>query len=191
MNPKKNSTAARNTEIVKLHSEGWSCAEIAFKFGISRSRAGQIIQQVKHRDLFKERGKEFRRTIREAHDLTLRIPLDDLCCAFSLSPKLEQRIYRHYTGRGIRELSLTDFMDFLIPDIVNLRGLNHTIPACRVQHIGSKTYADILKAINLVGDELGEVFKVEWTRRKMMLKECMIANNFSDSFLTNVENPPL
>jgi hypothetical protein len=188
-----NRTAIRNEKIVQLHTDGQSLAKISLQIGISRSRAGHILQGTKRRELFIKRGGKLQKTIREANDLTLRIPLDDLFVAlqFPINMRIGKHLKEHFGICCVQELSLTEFMDFLIPNFVTFRGLYHTIPAYRARKIGSITYANILKEINKVESDLGEAFREEWTRRKKRLRDCLIANNYSAPYLMKGKDPAI
>lgn len=184
-------TAIRNAEIVKLRSEGQTHAEIALHCGISSTRVGQILRRANRRELFVTRGGELRKAIREANDLTVKIPLDDLFCALSLSLSLATRVKDYYLKQGIQEVSLREFMDFLIPDNSSnqFKHLFDAMPAYRVHRIFKKTYSDIIKGTNHA--ELGDLFVKEWNGRKKMLREFLIANKYVPFYMMEGKSPVL
>jgi hypothetical protein len=174
-----------------MHSEGCPIPEIASHYGVSTWLIDNILRDKRRRDLFENRGRVLRHNIQTANYPALKMPMDDLFIALQFHLHTGKRLKDHFESKGIQELSLTDFLNFLIPDGVKITGLYGSIPAYRTKHVGRKTYAYMIRGINLVEDDLGEAFKCEWTRRKKRLKECMIAYNYSDSYLTSGENPAL
>jgi len=183
--------AERNPIIIKMHSEGCPIPEIASHYGVSTWLIDNILRDKRRRDLFESRGRDLRHNIQTANHPALKMPFDDLFVALQFSLHIGKRLKGHFTSKGIQELSLIDFIDFLIPDGVEITSPYGSIPAYQAKNIGPKTYAYILKGINLVEDDLGEAFKGEWTRRKKRLKECLIANKYYSPCLMSGENLPL
>jgi hypothetical protein len=182
-------TTKRNTEIISLHESGRKPTDIARHFGLSRSRTWQILKRARDRELFHQRGVELRRQLQEANDLTLKMSLDDILCAMSMKPSLSSRLFWHYTNRGIKELSLADFMEFLIPETSELTGLDTSIPAYRAYRLHHKTYGYIIAGINQV--DLGKAFNASWAKRKARLKAVLFSSNHSAPYLLNCERPAL
>jgi len=191
MKRKRMLPAERNPIIIKMHSEGCPIPEIASHYGVSTWLIDNILRDKRRRDLFESRGRDLRHNIQTANHPALKMPMDDLFVALQFPIHIGKRLKEHFTSKGIQELSLIDFMDFLIPNSVKITSPYDSIPAYRAKHVGRKTYAYMITGMNLVEDELGVAFKDEWTRRKKRLKECMIANNYSDSYLTSGKNPAL
>ena len=178
----------RNAKIILLRAEGRTLTNLSLHFGLSRSRVDQIFKMEKRKELLIKQGEGIRKNIREANDLNVKIPMDDLFCSLSLPIQLGFRLKTHFISKGLQELSLTEFMNFLIPDIVIFRGLYQTIPAYRANHVGVISYVKIIKGINKVEDDLGVAFKDEWTRRKKRLKESLIAIKYPAPYLMRGED---
>lgn len=183
MKASKKNTAKRNAKIISLHESGRKTTDIARHFGISRPRTWQILKRARDRELFRQRGVELRRQLQEANDLNLKMSLDDMFCAMSLKPFLSSRLFWHFTNRGIKELNLEDFMEFLIPETGKLTGLDSSIPAYRAYHLLHKTYGYIIAEINQL--DLGKAFNKSWSKRKARLKAVLIANNHTTPYFLN------
>jgi hypothetical protein len=189
MKQKRMLPAERNPIIIKMHSEGCPIPEIASHYDVSTWLIDNILRDKRRRDLFESRGRDIRHNIQTANHPALKMPLDDLFVALQFPPHIGKRLKEHFTSKGIQELSLVEFMDFLIPDSVRITLPYATIPAYKAKHVGTKTYAIMLMGINLVEDDLGVAFKDEWTRRKKRLKECLFANNYYSPCLMSGDNP--
>ena len=119
------------------------------------------------------------------------MPLDDLFVALQFPPHIGKRLNAHFTSKGVQELSLVEFMDFLIPDGVKITSLYGSIPAYQVKGIAQIYYANFIKGMNKIEDDLGVAFKNEWTRRKKRLKESLIAIKYPAPYLMRGKNPVL
>lgn len=159
-------------EVLRLKSEGQTHLQIANRFGISRSRVGQLIKGEVQKALAVERSAAIRNEINISHEIGTKLPLDDLFCILNLPKKPQGILMAHFTRQGIKEVSLLDMMDFLIPSVENAEDLYDHMPAYRVKMLGQILYAAMIKAMTAI--DCGEVFQVEWTARKKSLREYLI-----------------
>jgi hypothetical protein len=112
-----------------MHSEGCPIPEIASHYGVSTWLIDNILRDKRRRDLFENRGRVLRHNIQTANYPALKMPMDDLFIALQFHLHIGKRLKDHFESKGIQELSLTDFLNFLIPDGVKITGLYGSIPA--------------------------------------------------------------
>ena len=164
-------------EVLRLKSEGQTHCEIANRFGISSSRVGQIIRQERERVESAKRAECLRRQIRASHDLSdldRKLTVDDLFCLLELPPMVCRRFKRSFQWGDVRELSLRQFMDVLLPLVDHPKNFYDVLPAFKIRTIGKKSYAAVNMRLSSL--DLGDAFREEWAGRMRRLKEYLVAS---------------
>jgi len=164
-------------EVLRMQAEGQPNSQIGQHFGISRARVGQIIKEEKGRVASAAKAERLRQQIRASVDLTdldRKLLVDDLFCLLQLPPIVCRRFKQSCQWRDIRELSLREFMDVLLPLVDNPKNFYEVLPAFKIRLVGKKSYAAMTARLSSL--DLGEVFKTEWDERVRRLKEYLIAS---------------
>lgn len=178
-------------KIMKMQAEGQTYSQIARHFGISRARVGQIVKRERQRLASTERAQRFCQQIRASNDLNdldKKLSLDDLFCLLDLKPFVSERFKRHFQWLGIRELSLRQFMDVLLPIVDNPKNLFDVLPAFKIRTIGQKSYVAVNMRLSSL--DVGEAFSKEWAERGRRLKEYLIkSEGYHKSLLYHFGHP--
>ena len=164
-------------EILRMKAEGRTHSQIANHFRISTSRVGQLIKAEKERIESAAKAERLRQQIRasvDLSDLDRKLPVDDLFCLLQLPPIVCERFKRSYQWQDIRELSLREFMDALLPLVEHPKNFYEVLPAFKIRWIGRKSYAAVVMRLSSL--DLGEVFSKEWAERRRRLAEYLIAS---------------
>ena len=154
----------RDSEVVRMRKEGISYKQICERFGISRSRVGQIISAFELEEQQRERSRQILQTLRSTNNIDKKWPKEIIMECLLLPKVFAWRLERHFQRENIVELSLRDLMDFLIFGHIEAgQDLFQVMPALTQFNIGRKTYAFLVGRVSEQG--LGEAFHTEWTMR--------------------------
>ncbi len=170
-------------EIIKMLEEGNTHAQIAKRFGISRSRVWQIIQKERQRKDAMEQSQCIRRQLYSDNNPDTKISVNDLLALFCFSSVARKTLLEYFDFNNINELSLRGMMDLLVPVIRNPGqdcDLFEILPAYKLRNIGSIHYAGMIKRLSVT--DCGELFTKEWMVRKKMLCE-FLSTHKRDSYL--------
>ena len=154
-------------EILRLKSEGLTNTQIAERFRICDSTVSQIVRKEAKRVLSVERSNALRSEIKSGNDIDRRLGIDDLLCVLNLTQLGQAVLRRHFDGQGIRDFSLRDMMDFLIPKSDGSAEFYDHMSAYRVRGLGKILYGAMIRAMSLM--DCGEAFRAEWVARKQSL----------------------
>lgn len=176
-------------EILQMRLEGKAYSEIALRFGISRSRVGQIVKRERQRTEVAERSVVIRNEMRGTKDVGRKLSIDDLFCVLNLPGRPRAVLRAHFNRQGITEFSLRDMMDFLIPIVETPRNHHDLMPAYRVRMLGQVLYAAMIEALSAV--DCGEAFHAEWAERKEGLRKYLTALREPFPYLLHGKDPAL
>ena len=162
----------RNADIVQKSNSGKSCKEIAFEFGLSRSRIQQIVSRHRVDVERKERSTKLLSKLKMVDNIDKKWPIETLIQDLRFPIRAEQRLTEYFCGSDADEISLRDIMDFLVTDYEKIPyDLYEACPAYKQKHIGRKTYADAVN--HLSEQDLGNTFNREWNKRLKKLVRFM------------------
>ena len=129
----------RDAEIVRMRKEGLSCKRIGERFGISRSRVGQIISAFELEDRQRERFDQILQTLRSTNNIDKKWAKEFLMECLLLPKVFAWRLERYFRRENIVELSLRDLMDFLISGNIELgQDVFQVMPALTQFNIGTE-----------------------------------------------------
>lgn len=168
---------------MKMLADGRTQSQIARHFGISTSRAGQIVKRERQRLASTERAQHLCQQIRVGNGLDKKLAVDDLFCVLGLPVRAETVLRAYFNRQGITEFSLRDMMDFLIPAIENPGNHYDLMPAYKVRMLGQILYAAMIKALSAL--DCGETFLAEWTARKKRLRDYLVATGGFYPYILN------
>jgi len=112
-------------------------------------------------------------TIRNANDIDIRWPREDLLEAVGFEKRVRGRVEEYLENENIRELSLRDLMDLFLPRYTSpphddefrfWRG----VPILRQPQFGPYLHDSAL--LTLTETDLGQAYSVEWALRICRLK---------------------
>lgn len=154
----------RDSEVVRLQSQGVSHRVIAEQFGISPSRVGQIIAASELEEQQETSLLHIQQILKSTDNIDKKWPRETIMECLRLPKVISWRLERHFKKESILELSLRDLMDFLIPERVEIgQDLFQAMPALARFNVGRKTYNSLVRSLSW--QDLGETFNNEWTRR--------------------------
>jgi hypothetical protein len=159
-------------EILRMHAEGVTNRSIAECSSISPARVGQLIKESERRAQQAERSRAIRTQIRDAGDFSRKMPVENLLCALNVSSRAEGLLRREFVWDEIKEVSLLDLMDFLLPIVEQPASHRDLMPAYRVYKMGQITYAELIKAMYAL--DCGEAYAAEWAARKKRVKDYLL-----------------
>ena len=154
----------RDLEVIRMISEGVSRRQICEHFGISSTRVGQIISAFQLEEQQRERSRQALETLRSTNNIDKKWPKDTMMDCLPLPKVFVWRLERYFQNENIRDVSLRDLIDFLIPAHIGAdQNLVEIIPAFRKCHVGIKTYSALARCLSL--QDFGEAFDAEWALR--------------------------
>lgn len=154
----------RNLEVIRMINEGMSRKRICERFGISRTRVGQIIAAFQLEARQREQSRQALEKLRSTNSIDKTWPKEIIMDCLRLPKVFAWRLERHFQKENVRQLSLRDLMDFLIPAHIGAgQNVLEIIPAIRKCHVGSKTYSSLVRCLSQ--QDLGEAFNAEWALR--------------------------
>ena len=154
-----------------MKQKGVCFHHIAGKYNISTWRVAEIFRREKERAEWAERSVCLQRECREINDIDRKMPVDDLLCLLSFPMRISNALRSYLGARDIREYSLLDMMEFLIPKDPTEKVHNCIMPACGVAGIGKGNYAAMISGVSSM--DCGERFQREWGDRKNLLRDCL------------------
>lgn len=156
--------AKRDSEVVRMRKDGISCKLICERFGISRSRVGQIISVFEREEQLRERSGQILQMLRSTNNIGKKWPKETIMECLLLPKVIAWRLERYFQRENIVELSLRDLMDFLITGYIEPgQDLFQVMPALTQFNVGRKTHAALVRRVSQ--QDLGETFHTEWAMR--------------------------
>ena len=154
----------RDSEVLRMRKGGISYKQICERFGISRSRVGQIISAFELEEQQQERSRQILQTLRSTNNIDKKWPKEIIMECLLLPKVYAWRLERYFQRENILELSLRDLMDLLISSHIEAgQDLFHVLPALTQFSIGRKSYAFLVRCLSR--QDLGEAFNTEWALR--------------------------